>query len=154
MMIGRIAFALAAMLSASAIPAAAQHPTLQADSVRAQIRTTLRAFYFNLAHRDWEALAAEILSAKVMASHPMPESLMAIADNAAEADGPEHCSTDAASRVERASVTLDGHWARALVPHCPPAVRGDEIRLVRFERRWRIIYIDLWQEQSGVQLAR
>jgi hypothetical protein len=149
----RMILALAAMLSVSAIPAAAQDSTVPMDSARAQLRTTLRAFYFNLAHRDWETLAAEILSAKVMASHPVPASLLAIAGHTARATSQEDCSTDAPSRVEQAAVRLDGDWAEALVPHCPPA-GADEFRLVRFERRWRIIYIDLSPEPGGVQLAR
>jgi hypothetical protein len=154
MSIGRMALALAAMWSALAIPAAAQHPTVEMDSANAQLRVTLRAFYFNLAHRDWEALAAEILSAKIMASHPAPESLLAVAGRAAPAARPDDCSTEAAARVEQAIIALDGDWAEALVPHCPRAARDDEFRLVRFEQRWRIIYIDLPQGSAGVQLAR
>ncbi len=150
----RTALALAAVLTASAIPAAAQQPGVQMDSARAQIRTTLRAFYFNLARRDWEALAADILSAKVMASHPVPASLLSQTDHATRADRPEDCPLDASARVEHATITLDSDWARVSVPHCPPATPADELRLVRFERRWRIIYIELGQEQSGVHLAR
>lgn len=154
MSIGRMALALAAMWSALAIPAAAQHPTVQMDSANAQLRATLRAFYFNLAHRDWEALAAEILSAKIMASHPVPESLLAVAGHAAPAERPDDCSTEAAARVAQAMIALDGDWAEALVPHCPRAARADEFRLVRLEQRWRIIYIDLPLGSAGVQLAR
>jgi hypothetical protein len=58
----RTTVAAAVILLSCGIPAAAQHPTIQTDSPRAELRTALRAFYFNLAHRDWEALAAQILS--------------------------------------------------------------------------------------------
>jgi hypothetical protein len=151
----RTAVAAAVMLFASA-PAAAQHPTVQLDSARAELRTTLRAFYFNLAHRDWEALAAQILSAKVMASHPVPERLLTLAAHVARADSPAECSSAANARVDHATIALDGDWAGALVPHCSPSptARADEFRLVRFERRWRIIYIDLSQETGTLQLAR
>jgi hypothetical protein len=137
-------------------PAAAQHPTVPMDSARAELRTTLRAFYFNLAHRDWEALAAQVLSAKVMASHPVPERLLTLAAHVAPADPSAECSSAANARVDHATIGLDGDWAGALVPHCPPAptARADEFRLVRFERRWRIIYIDLSQDPGAVQLAR
>jgi hypothetical protein len=155
MSIRRTATLLAAMLTTATIPLAAQHPTAQLDSARAQIHTTLRAFYFNLAHRDWEALAADILSAKVMASHPAPASLLELERHPVPAEGVGDCSSGAASRIEKATITLDGDWAEASVPHCPPTAAADEFRLVRFERRWRIIYIELRQEPDGArQLAR
>jgi len=150
----RTAVTAAVILLFCAIPAAAQNPADPSDSARAELRTTLRAFYFNLAHRDWEALAAQILSAKVMASHPMPERLLTFAAQATPADTSPDCSSAANARVEHATIALDGDWARTLVPHCPPTQRADEFRLVRFERRWRIIHIDLSQEAGAVQLAR
>jgi hypothetical protein len=154
MWIRRTATLLAAMLTAATIPLAAQHPTAQLDSARAQIHTTLRSFYFNLAHRDWEALAADILSAKVMASHPTPESLLTIERHPVPPDGVRDCSSDAGLRIEQATITRDGDWAEVSVPHCPRSVAADEFRLVRFERRWRIIYIDLGPEPGALQLAR
>ena len=138
----QVCIAAAALLFASAVPAAAQHAAAEADSVTAELRTELRAFYFNLARRDWEALAAEILSAKVMASHPAPAALLAI--EASQSDTTGECSTDAAGRVERARIVRVGDWAAALVPHCPQP-GSDRLRLVRFDRRWRIVYIDLGQ---------
>jgi hypothetical protein len=153
----RTFIALAVAVIGWPVPAAAQQSAHQADSAYTQIRTTLRSFYFNLAHRDWEALAADILSAKVIASHPPPVSLLLPKDLATRADRPEDCPCEAAARVERANITLDpldGDWARAAVPACPPTGAADEFRLVRFERRWRIIYIYLRQQRSGVPLAR
>jgi hypothetical protein len=150
----RTLIALVGALIGSPVPAAAQQSAHQADSAHTQIRTTLRSFYFNLAHRDWEALAADILSAKVMASHPIPVSLLSPKDHATRADRTEDCRSESAARVEHASITLDGYWARAAVPACPRTGPADEFRLVRFEQRWRIIHIHLRQEPSGVQLAR
>lgn len=150
----RTAAATAVTLLACTIPATAQNSAVPSDSARAELRTTLRAFYFNLAHRDWEALAAQILSAKVMASHPVPEQLLTLATHSTRVDSSTDCSSAANSRVDHATIALDGDWAGALVPQCPPTARADEFRLVRFERRWRIIYIDLSQEAGAVQLAR
>jgi hypothetical protein len=71
MTIRRIVVAAAGMLMTLAVPATAQRTAARQDSVEAQLRGVLRAFYFNLAHHDWEAIAADVLSAKVMASPPM-----------------------------------------------------------------------------------
>jgi len=56
---------LLSLLVVSTAGAAAQGPPVQVDSSRAQIHTSLRAFYFSLAHRDWEALTADVLPAKM-----------------------------------------------------------------------------------------
>jgi len=142
------------MWLARVVPALAQQPIVEIDSSSAELHTALRAFYFNLARRDWEALAAEILSAKVMASHPAPASLLGLAGQPSHADNTQDCSATAAWRVDHASITLVGDWAEVLVPLCPRTGAVDELRLVHFERRWRIIYIDLWQAPDAVQLAR
>jgi hypothetical protein len=64
-----------AALAVYASTAAAQQSE-RFDSTRAQIHTTLRAFYFNLAHQDWEALTADILAAKVVAHRPAPDAMI------------------------------------------------------------------------------
>lgn len=143
--------ALVGMLMASALPAAAQRPLTRTDSAHAALRTVLRAFYFNLAHQDWEALSADILTAKVVAHRAAPEAMVAAAPRA---DGSPTCATDIAARVDRATVTLDGEWAEASVPSCAPVGGADEFRFIRFEERWRIVYIDLFREPEEVQLAR
>jgi len=57
--------------------------------------------------------------------------------------------------VDQAAITLDGDWAEVSVPRCAgTAVGADEFRFIRFERRWRVIYIALFREGSPVQLAR
>ena len=50
---------------ALALPAAAQRAAIQPDSAQAQIRTVLRGFYSNLESRNWDALAAYVLSPKL-----------------------------------------------------------------------------------------
>ena len=149
---------LVGVLVASAPPAAAQQPLTQRDSTQVQLRTALRAFYFSLAHRDWEALSAEILPAKVVAHHPAPEALVMAArhpghavhgaplGSAPAATDPPGCSTNATAVVEQAIITLDRDWAEVSVPRCGATTGGaDEFRFIRFEGRWWIVYIELFR---------
>jgi hypothetical protein len=154
MSIRAVVVVLVPVLIAAALPATAQQPLTPADSTPAQLRTTLRAFYFSLAHRDWEALTADILPAKVVAHRPAPESLVMAArlpdrparaaGSAPPADDPPACSSSASALVDRARITLDGDWAEVSVPSCGGTTPGaDEFRFIHFEGRWRIVYIDL-----------
>ena len=132
------------MLTISTATAAAQDGA--PDSARTQIKTTLRAFYFNLAHHDWEALTADILAAKVVAHRPAPPGVLT-----AEKSSPSRCRSEARPAVEHAVVTLDGDWAEAAVPRCTGGVaRADVFRLIRFENRWRFVYINLAKEPAAV----
>ena len=54
------------LLMAATSPAIAQTPATPPDSARAQIRLVLRAFYLNLASQNWDALAAYVLSPKLL----------------------------------------------------------------------------------------
>ena len=149
------AFALVTVLVASTATAAAQQLPAQRDS--AQIHTTLRAFYFNLAHRDWVALTADILPAKVVAHRPAPEALVMAATPRGRAAGPSSaaddpvaCSSNATALVDQATITLDGDWAEVSVPRCSAPAGADEFRLIHFEERWRIVYIDLFEGSVNV----
>ena len=147
------------MMLASTANLYAQHSPVPPHSARVQIQTTLRAFYFNLAHHDWEALTADILAAKVVAHRPAPQALV-IAGNATRrqspggssgsspvAPDPVRCPSPATALVDQAAVTLDGDWAEVSVPRCVQDSSGrDEFRLINFERRWRVVYIDLFEE--------
>lgn len=149
----RASVALAAVLMTPALPATAQQSAVQADSARAQIHTSLRAFYFNLAHQDWEALSADILPAKVVAHRPAPEAMVMAAasrDRGGGALSPTNesvaCSSKATALVGQASIALDGDWAEVSVPRCTVALAGaDEFRLIHFEGRWRFVYISLFE---------
>jgi len=136
-MIGRVAIVAAAMLTAIALPMGAQQ-----DSDHAELRTVLRAFYFNLAHHDWEAITADVLSAKILASRPAPESLRRMPATA----GSAACPATPSALIGEAIVKRDGDWAAVLVPHCGPSSGGDEFRLMHFQTRWRFVYINLLQE--------
>ena len=59
------------------------------------------------------------------------------------------------SADDQAAFTLEGDWAEVSVPRCGMTAGGaDEFRLIRFEGRWRVVYIDLFRESSQVELAR
>jgi hypothetical protein len=136
--IGRVATVAAAMLTAIALPIRAQQ-----DSAQAELRTVLRAFYFNLAHHDWEAIVADVLSAKILASHPAPASLERMPVSAGS--GP--CPASQSALIAKAVIKRDGDWAAVLVPHCSPSSSGgDEFRLMHFQTRWRFVYINLLEE--------
>jgi hypothetical protein len=159
MPIRRAGLAIVVALIASPASAPAQHSPTQPDSVRAQIHRTLRAFYFNLAHHDWEALTADILAAKVVAHRPAPEALVMAAgapsESSSPAAGPAKCSSPAAAMVDQAAIMLEGDWAEATVPRCTAASAGfDEFRLINFEERWRIVYIELYQDPINVSADR
>ena len=141
MSIRRTGFVAVAMLMALALPAAGQQAAAQQDSLEIQLRSVLRAFYFNLAHHDWEAVAADVLSAKILASRPMPERLMGPASE------PVECAPGTfAAAVEEAIIQREGDWAAVSIFRCDGASAGaDQLRLIQFEKRWRFVYIDLFE---------
>jgi hypothetical protein len=148
-------------LIVSITSAQAQHSPSGPESARAQIHSTLRAFYFNLAHHHWEALTADILAAKVVAHRPVPESLVigAIRHPAPNSSGfsspATECSPSARALVEQATITLEGDWAVVSVRRCTAALTGrDEFRLIKFEERWRIVYLQLFREPINVSADR
>jgi len=148
----RAALALMTLSIAATATAAAQQASAQRDSSRAQIERTLRAFYFNLAHDDWEALTADILPAKVVAHRSAPEALVMSAPSAAGA--PVECASPATPSIDGAIITLDGDWAEVSVPRCTAPRGADEFRLILFERRWRFVYIDLFREPLHLSTER
>jgi hypothetical protein len=152
----RTALALASLLIAATASAAAQQAPAQRDSTRAQIHGTLRAFYFNLAHDDWEALAADILPAKVVAHRSAPEALVMAARSAAgaPAGAPVECDSPATPSIDGAIITLAGDWAEVSVPRCTEPRGADEFRLIRFDRRWRFVHIELFQEPLHLSTER
>ena len=154
----RTAFALLAVLLTATVAGTAQQSP---DSARAQIHTRLRAFYFNLAHQDWEALTADILAAKVVAHRPAPAALVAAAASPSrEVRGSASyhraaCSSRATPLVDQSVMLLHGDWAEVSVPRCGTVGGGeDEFRLIHFEQRWRIVSINLFQERRSVSTER
>jgi hypothetical protein len=124
-------------------PAAAQRAAIQPDSARAQIRTVLRAFYFNLESQNWEALAAYVLSPKLLERRGGDRGRSRGSSHAATAS--LSCPSSTSPRVDEAGIRVDGDWAEVSVPRCSGASLGlDEFRMLYFEERWRFIYTDLF----------
>jgi hypothetical protein len=147
MSIHRFSSVLTAALIVFTVSATAQQSPARTNTPRAQIQPILRAFYFNLAHQDWEALTADILPAKVVAHRPAPEALVM---SGTTADDPVACSSTAPALVEQATIRLDGDWAEVSVPHCAASAVGDQFRLIHFEGRWRFVFIQLFQGPVNV----
>jgi hypothetical protein len=158
MSIRRTAGAVAGLLMALTWPAAAQRAAVQPDSAHAQIRTVLHAFYFNLESRNWEALAAYVLSPKLLERRGAPGDLQTAARDRTRtrassraAAEPTTCSASASPMVDQAAIQLDGDWAEVSVPRCSGTSAGaDEFRLLYFEERWRFIYTDLFEAPTNV----
>ena len=162
MSIRRTAFTVAGMLMALALPAAAQRAAVQPDSVHDQLRTVIRAFYFNLEHQNWEALAAYVLSPKLLERRGGPGDLRTDPGARTRAGGsprataePAACSSSTPPAVDQAAIRVDGDWAEVSVPRCSVTSAGaDEFRLLYFEERWRFIYTDLFAEPMNVSTDR
>ena len=129
-------------------PALAQ-ATAATDSARMQIGQTLRAFYFNLAHGDWEALTADILAAKVVA-HRVPPSDALSVEHATPS-----CGLRTGPQLDYSTVALAGDWAEVFVPRCGVTLAGgDEFRMIYFEQRWRLVGIHLFEEPLNLSTER
>jgi hypothetical protein len=137
--------------------AAAQHSAGARDSSEAEISARLRAFYFNLAHRDWEALTADILAAKVVAHRAPPGSPLLPGDapgGAGLGAGGARCVGAQSVSIEHAVITVEGDWAEVRVPHCAPPVAHDGFRLIRFDSRWRFVAIHLVRQPITITVGR
>jgi hypothetical protein len=62
------------------------------------------------------------------------------------AGAPVECDSPATPSIDGAIITLDGDWAEVSVPRCTEPRGADEFRLIRFDRRWRFVHIDLHHE--------
>jgi hypothetical protein len=122
-----------------------------ADSSRVQIQAILRNWYFSLAHRDWNAVTADILPAKVVAHRPRPSVwLKSPRPESAEVSEVRHCTVGQTGLVQAAQLRQEGDWAEVWVPRCAAGfLGGDSFRLVYFEQRWRIISIELYERPGA-----
>jgi len=154
--------ALIAMLATIGTTVAAQQPSTRSEPAELRIRSSLRAFYFSLAHHDWEALTAGILPAKVVAHHPAPPAIVAASR---PHERPANCPPTIADRVEDAEITIDAGWAAASVAAYAGGgigsgevgandVGADEFRFIEFDGRWWIVHLELSRDPGIVQLAR
>jgi hypothetical protein len=153
---------LGVLLLAVAPAAAAQETAIEQDSARAQIQAVLRAFYFNLANQNWDALAAYVLSPKLLERRGSPGDLQTVARDRTRGRGtpptiaaPHACPSSASPIITEAGIRLDGDWADVSVPRCSGSSSGvDEFGMLYFERRWRFIYTDLFEGRPAPETAQ
>jgi len=153
---------LVAGLMALALPAAAQRAAIQPASAQAQIRTVLRGFYSNLESRNWDALAAYVLSPKLLERRGAAGDSQLVARDRTRtrassraAAAPVTCTSSSSPMIDQAAIQLDGDWAEVSVPRCRGGSAGtDEFRLLYFEERWRFIYTDLFEAPTNVSTGR
>jgi hypothetical protein len=159
MSIRRTAVHVVALLMAVTLPASAQQAAAaQPDSSHAAIRSVLRSFYSNLESGNWDALAAYVLSPKLLERRGAPGDLEAAAKGRARTRGsaysaaaPVRCTSSTKPMVDQAVIHVDEDWAEASVPRCSGTTAGaDEFRLLYFEQRWRFIYTDLFEAPASV----
>jgi hypothetical protein len=153
-MLKLIAVAIAAVLLLTRLQTLnAQDAQTRSTPSAEEVRVVLRAFYFALAHREWEALMRHTLPAKVTTRWIMPDSLLTARANgpgpsrAGHGSGAEPaCHADDAQRIAFAAVRLGPEWASARVPACADGSGpSDEFRFLRVQGAWRIVYIALRQ---------
>jgi hypothetical protein len=158
----RLTLTLGVLLLAATPPAIAQEVAAPPDSARAQIRAVLRAFYLNLASQNWDALAAYVLSPKLLERRGAPGELQMVGRDRTRGRGslpavaaPRTCPSSVSPMIDEAAIRLDGDWADVSVPRCSgPAPGVDEFGMLYFEQRWRFIYTDLFQGPPASETAQ
>jgi hypothetical protein len=158
----RLSLILGLLLLAAPPPATAQGSPVGPDSARAQIRPVLRAFYLNLASRNWDALASYVLSPKLLERRGTPEDLQMVARDRtrrragpAAVAAPRVCPSSASPMIDEAAIEVDGDWAQVSVPRCSgPAPGVDQYGMIYFQQRWRFIYTDLFEAPPPATAAR
>ena len=161
MPIRRIA-AVVAGLMVLALPAAAQQRVIEPDSAKTQIRTVLRGFYSNMESGNWDALAAYVLSPKLLERRGAAGDSQLVARDRTRtrassrvAAAPVKCASNSSPMIDQADIRLDADWAEVSVPRCRGGAAGtDEFRLLYFEQRWRFIYTDLFEAPTNVSSGR
>jgi hypothetical protein len=158
----RLTLTLALLLLAAPRSATAQSAAIASDSARAQIRSVLRAFYLNFANQNWDALAAYVLSPKLLERRGAPGNRQLVARDRTRSRGspaavaaPGACPSSASPMIDDAVIGLDGDWADVSVPRCSGASPGvDQFGMLYFEQRWRFIYTDLFQSPPAPETAQ
>jgi hypothetical protein len=156
----RLGLSLGLLSMATASPALAQDTPVASDSARAQIRLVLRAFYLNLANRNWDALASYVLSPKLLERRGAPGNARMVARDRTRSRGASSaaplpvCPSSASPGIDAAVIALDGDWADVSVPRCSGRSPGvDEFGMLYFENRWRFIYTDLFEVGASPETA-
>jgi hypothetical protein len=158
----RLMLTVGVLLMAVAPPATAQETTIAPDSAHAQIRAVLRVFYLNLANQNWDALAAYVLSPKLLERRGAPGDRQMVVRDRTRVRGsppalaaPQTCPSSASPMIGEAAIRLDADWAEVAVPRCNGTSPGvDEFGMLYFEERWRFIYTDLFQSPPAPETAQ
>jgi hypothetical protein len=158
----RVNLTLGVLLLVLAPAAAAQGTAIEQDSAHAQIHAVLRAFYLNLANQNWDALAAYVLSPKLLERRGSPGDLQMVARDRTRGPGTPHaltaphtCPSSASPMITEARIRLDGDWADVSVPRCSgPSPGVDQFGMLYFEKRWRFIYTDLFEGRAAPETAQ
>jgi len=156
----RLTLMVGLLLMAASSRAKAQG-TIPSDSAPAQIRPVLRAFYLNLANQNWDALAAYVLSPKLLERRGASGESRLVARDRTRARGaslavaaPRTCPSSASPMIDEAGIRLDGDWADVSVPRCSGSSPGvDRFGMLYFEQRWRFIYTDLFEAPAPPETA-
>jgi len=151
-----------ALLVLASIHHAAAQTARPPDSARAEIRSVLRAFYSNYESQNWDALAAYVLSPKLLERRGAPGDIQAVARDRTRnrawshaATKPVACPTGASTVADSAEIRVDGDWADVSATRCSGAIAGvDELGLLYFEQRWRFIYTDLFEPPAPEATAK
>jgi hypothetical protein len=104
------------LLLIAAPPRATAQSTIMPDSARAELTPVLRAFYLNLATQNWDALAAYVLSPKLLERRGAPgDRQMITRDRTRRRDAPAGMGVTAGLPVEqtcrcRAAAGLHQAW--------------------------------------------
>jgi hypothetical protein len=152
---------LLGLMLTAASRATAQTAAVAPDSAPAQIRLVLRAFYLNLASQNWDALAAYVLSPKLLERRGAPGELQRVVRDRTRSRGapaataaPPACPSSASPMIDGAVIRVDGDWADVSVPRCSgPSPGVDQFGMLYFEERWRFIYTDLFQAPPAPETA-
>jgi hypothetical protein len=158
----RLTVTLGLLLMVVPPSATAQSTAIAPDSARAQIGSVLRAFYLNLANQNWDALAAYVLSPKLLERRGAPGDLQMVARDRTRGRGspaavaaPRACPSSASPMIDEAVIGLDGDWADVSVPRCSgPSPGVDQFGMLYFEQRWRFIYTDLFGGSPARETAQ
>ncbi|HKU61289.1 MAG TPA: hypothetical protein VJQ44_08745 [Gemmatimonadales bacterium] len=153
-----LAFALLPMATAPSL--VAQATPVPSDSAAAQVRLVLRAFYLNYTSHNWDALAAYVLSPKLLERRGAPGDARMVArdrtrsrSSSAEV-APPACPSNASPMIDAAAIRVDGDWADVSVPRCNGRSPGvDQFGMLYFEGRWRFIYTGLFEPQTAPETA-
>ena len=143
-------------------PRGGPRAAVQPDSAKTQIRTVLRGFYSNMESGNWDALAAYVLSPKLLERRGAAGDSQLVARDRTRTRArhrsrlPRSNAPRAAlTMIDQADIRLDADWAEVSVPRCRDGSAGtDEFRLLYFEQRWRFIYTDLFEAPANVSTGR